>query len=103
MNKYQRILTALSIMITISLICLLTVNYINNKAVKHIDLPEEYKLITKDTPIRGYFTKDSVLVIEFDHNIQFEWEGAQSDIPSQGNIQVSGKINNIVYLNPIDE
>ncbi len=31
------------------------------------DLPEEYKLITKDTPIRGCMNKDSVLVIEFVH------------------------------------
>lgn len=33
----------------------------------NINLPEEYKLITKDTPIRGYMNKDSVLVIEFVH------------------------------------
>lgn len=32
-----------------------------------VDLPEEYKLITKDTPIRGHFDKDSTLVIEFNY------------------------------------
>jgi hypothetical protein len=32
-----------------------------------VDLPEEYKLITKDTPIQGYMRGDT-LVIEFKHN-----------------------------------
>lgn len=31
-----------------------------------VDLPEEYKLITKDTPIRGHFEGET-LVIEFVH------------------------------------
>lgn len=31
-----------------------------------VDLPKEYKLITKDTPIRGHFEGET-LVIEFVH------------------------------------
>ena len=32
-----------------------------------IDLPEEYKLIDKYTPLQGYYDKDSILHIEFNH------------------------------------
>lgn len=32
-----------------------------------VDLPEEYQLITKDTPIQGHF-EGKTLVIEFKHN-----------------------------------
>ena len=32
-----------------------------------IDLPEEYQLITKDTPIKGHF-EGKTLVIEFNHH-----------------------------------
>ena len=69
-----------------------------------IDLPEEYKLIDKSTPIIGYFDKDSILHIEFDHSIQFKWEGLEKDIPEDGIQQLQLSTNeNIVYLNPVDE
>lgn len=69
-----------------------------------IDLPEEYKLIDSSTPITGYFDKDSILHIEFDNSIQFEWEGLERDIPSDGIQQLQLSTNeNTVYLNPIDE
>lgn len=32
-----------------------------------IQLPEEYKAIEKTDKLRGYFTKDSILIIEFDN------------------------------------
>ena len=69
-----------------------------------IDLPEEYKLIDKSTPITGYFDKDSILHIEFDNSIQFKWEGLESDIPQDGVQQLQLSTNeNTVYLNPVDE
>lgn len=69
-----------------------------------IDLPEEYKLIDKSTPITGYFDKDSIFHIEFDNSIQFEWEGLEKDIPQDGIQQLQLSTNeNTVYLNPVDE
>ena len=69
-----------------------------------IDLPEEYKLIDSSTPITGYFDKDSILHIEFDNSIQFEWEGLERDIPSDGIQQLQLSTNeNTVYLNPVDK
>lgn len=69
-----------------------------------IDLPEEYKLIDKSTAIQGYFDKDSVLHIEFDNSIQFEWEGLERDIPEDGIQQLQLSTNeNTIYLNPVDE
>lgn len=73
-----------------------------------IDLPEEYKLITKNTPIRGYMNKDSILVIEFvnnkSSNIKFEWEGLDKDIPEDGIRELQLTTNgDIVYLNPVDQ
>jgi len=69
-----------------------------------IDLPEEYKLINKSTPIIGYIDKDSILHIEFDNTIQFKWEGLERDIPQDGIRQLQLSTNeNTVYLNPVDE
>jgi len=69
-----------------------------------INLPEEYKLIDKSTPIIGYIDKDSILHIEFDNSIQFKWEGLESDIPQDGIRQLHLSTNeNIVYLNPVNE
>lgn len=69
-----------------------------------IDLPEEYKLIDKSTPIIGYIDNDSILHIEFDHSIQFKWEGSESDIPQDGIRQLQLSTNeNTVYLNTVDE
>lgn len=69
-----------------------------------IDLPEEYKNINPSTPILGYFDQDSILHIEFDNNIKFEWEGLERDIPKDGirTLQLTTE-ENIIYLNPIDE
>ena len=49
---------AIGIVITLSVIELPTHN--------NVELPEEYQLITKDTPIKGHF-EGKTLVIEFDH------------------------------------
>ncbi len=69
-----------------------------------IDLPEEYKLINKSTPIIGYFDKDSIFHIEFDNSIQFKWEGLEKDIPLDGIQQLQLSTNeNTVYLNPVDK
>lgn len=38
----------------------------DKKDCNKVDLPEEYKEITRDTPIEGHFEGD-VLVIEFKH------------------------------------
>lgn len=69
-----------------------------------INLPEEYKNINPSTPILGYFDKDSILHIEFDNNIKFEWEGLERDIPKDGirTLQLTTE-ENIIYLNPVDE
>jgi len=58
----------LYIFICSCLIMNLTSNqYKDLKQNSKVNLPEEYKLITKDTPIKGYMNKDSILVIEFVH------------------------------------
>lgn len=67
-------------------------------------LPKEHKMIDSTTAIIGHYDKDSILVIEFDDRIQFEWEGLEEDIPEDKSyIQISGTNENTVYLNPIDE
>lgn len=69
-----------------------------------INLPEEYKLISNKTPIKGYFDKDSILHIEFDNSIQFKWEGLEKDIPQDGDKELNLSTNeNIIYLNPVDK
>ncbi len=69
-----------------------------------IDLPEESKLISTDTPIIGYFDKDSILHIEFDNRIRFEWEGLERDIPNDGirELQLTTE-ENIIYLDSVDK
>lgn len=42
------------------------VNLMGKGKQPKVELPEEYKLITKDTPIQGYYRNDS-LIIEFKH------------------------------------
>ena len=82
----------------------LTLLLTNDLKQPKINLPEEYKLINKSTAIQGYFDKDSVLHIEFDNSIQFEWEGLEKDIPEDGIQQLQLSTNeNTVYLNPVDE
>lgn len=54
------------ISVTIILIVLLSLSILHNIRSPKIDIPEEYKLITKDTPIQGYY-KNNTLVIEFKH------------------------------------
>ena len=67
-------------------------------------LPKEHKMIDSTTAIIGHYDKDSILVIEFDNRIQFEWESLEEDIPEDKSyIQISGTVENTVYLNPIDE
>ena len=39
-----------------------------------VDLPEEYKAITVMSDLKGYFTQDSVLHIEFRNNLRGEIE-----------------------------
>ena len=76
---------------------------VNNTRCK-VDLPEEYKLIRPTDNLKAYFDKDSVLHISFDKAINFEWEGAESDIPQDGIRQLHLTTNeNTVYLNPVDE
>ncbi len=69
-----------------------------------MDLPEEYKLINTDTPIIGYYDKDSILHIEFDNKIKFEWEGLEKDIPNDGirELQLTTE-GNTIYLDPVDK
>ena len=45
---------------------ILTYYIINDSDNPTIDLPEEYQLITNDTPIKGHF-EGKTLVIEFNH------------------------------------
>ena len=69
-----------------------------------INLPEEYKLIDYSDRLIGHFDKDSILHLEFDNSIRFEWEGLEKDIPKDGShILIEGTDENIVYLNNIDE
>lgn len=69
-----------------------------------VELPEEYKLIDSSDRLIGHFDKDSVLYLEFDNSIRFEWEGLERDIPEDGShILIEGTDENIVYLNNIDE
>jgi hypothetical protein len=76
----------------------------NKNVVAPVDLPEEYKSIVPSDRLIGYFDQDSVLHIEFDNSIQFEWEGLEKDIPNNGEyIQITGIDENIVYINPINE
>jgi hypothetical protein len=68
-----------------------------------INLPEEYKSIDIETPILGYFDKDSVLHIEFDNSIQFRFAGEDKDIPLDSDfLEVLGTNENTVYLKKID-
>jgi hypothetical protein len=69
-----------------------------------VDLPEEYLYITSSDNLKGYYDINNVLHIEFDNSLKFEWEGLEKDIPnSKEYIQITGKKNNTIYLNPIDE
>lgn len=55
----------------------------NSKVVTcKVDLPEEYKLITKDTPIQGYMRGDT-LVIEFKHD--YSNGNTNTNLNSRGN------------------
>ena len=77
---------------------LLTSHNINENKPK-INLPEEYKLIDDQTPIKGYFDKDLVLHIEFDNSIQFKFAGEEKDIPlDEGYLEILGTNENTVYL-----
>ena len=33
----------------------------------NVELPEEYKLMTKEDTIQGYYSKDGVLIIEYNN------------------------------------
>ena len=77
--------------------------YLFNKNIS-VDLPEKHKTIVPSDRIIGYYDQDSILHIEFDNSIQFEWEGLEKDIPEVGDyIQITGIDENIVYINPIDK
>lgn len=66
-------------------------------------IPEEYMLMSYDTPIIGYYDKNHTLHIEYDNSIIFKWEGLERDIPKDGEyIQITGTNENTIYLNPID-
>lgn len=60
-----------------------------------IDLPEEYKLITNKTPIQGYFSKDSILHIEFKHSkIKTEYT---IELIDQDSIKIYSVSNDTIY------
>jgi len=69
-----------------------------------VNLPEEYKLITTETPIKGSYNKETeVLDLEFDHNIQFKWNNSLLELPDDGQlIKIEYTDENTVYLNLID-
>lgn len=68
-----------------------------------VDLPEEYKLITKQDKLSGYY-KDNTLVIEFNNpQSVFIWEGDIKDINTNNTVQVSAIRNDSIFLNPLDE
>lgn len=53
--------------ILMALITISIVVYSVSKPKVNVDLPEEYQLITEDTPIKGHF-EGKTLVIEFNHH-----------------------------------
>lgn len=53
-----------TIILLVGIILGVLFNY--NLATPKVDLPEEYQLITEDTPIKGHF-EGKTLVIEFNH------------------------------------
>ena len=64
--------------------------------------------ITLAILISFLFSAVTAAILNNDHKqdnaITFEWEGLEKDIPTDGSyIQISGKVNNVVYLNAIDE
>ena len=71
-------------------------------SIHPIDLPEEKHLIVPSDRLIGYYDQDSILHIEFDNSIQFEWDAEEKDIPQIGDyIQIVGIDENIVYIAPV--
>lgn len=72
-----------------------------------VDLPEEYKQITKSDNLKGYFDKDSILHIEFDHDnngIKFIWNDDEESIPKDGSlIKLEQTDENTIYIGPYEE
>ena len=84
-----------------TLLCSIILAVVDNKR-KQVDLPEEYKLITKDTPIQGYYDKDSVLHIEFNHSkIKTEYK-IELELVDQDNIKVYSLSNDRIYYTTRD-
>ena len=71
-----------------------------------VDSPEEYKQITKSDNLKGYFDKDSILHIEFDHDnngIKFIWNDDEESIPADGSlIRLEFTDENNVYIGPAE-
>lgn len=62
--KYYFLFLAICV-ITCGVVAIVRPELMSDKQPK-VDLPEEYREITRDTPIQGHFEGD-VLVIEFKH------------------------------------
>jgi len=69
-----------------------------------IDLPEEYKNITKSDNLKGYYDSDGTLHIEFDNTnngIHFIWNDDEESIPKDGSlIKLEHTDENTVYIGP---
>ena len=69
-----------------------------------ISLPEEYKLIDYNTPIKGNYNKETnTIELEFDNSIQFIWNDIEEAIPMDGSlITLELTDENNVYIGPYD-
>lgn len=66
-------------------------------------LPEEYMLMSANTPIIGYYDENNTIHIEFDHSIQFVWNDVEESIPMDGSlITLEFTDENTVYIGPYD-
>jgi hypothetical protein len=96
MRTFQIILALLSGFIIGGISIKLT----DTNTLKNISLPEEYKLIDYNTPIKGDY-RNGVLYIEFDNSIQFIWNDIEESIPSDGDQLINLYTDeNTIYLNP---
>ena len=88
--------------VIILLVVLLVGLYTVLMNIRPVDLPEEKHLIVPSDRLIGYYDQDSILHIEFDNSIQFEWDAEEKDIPEVGDyIQIVGIDENIVYIAPV--
>ena len=66
-------------------------------------LPEEYMLMSANTPIIGYYDENNTIHIEYDNSIQFVWNDVEESIPMDGSlITLEFTDENYVYIGPYD-